>query len=199
MALKKNFILRGNLVDLAVAVVIGAQFSSLVRQFVTSFISPLLTLFSSPGRFRQPCLSVQRGPVHLPGALPDRGPVLPDLSAAVVYFLVVLPVSRMLKLFRTTTTPPPSGRAPVHSECSHRGTPLSAVHCGHHPRHRTAPISHDAAQLDERGVCSPEPSERSSRTAAARQLLRSSPARTRPCPHRPAPSANRRGCRGRVA
>jgi len=40
----KNFILRGNLVDLAVAVVIGAQFSGLVRQFVQSFISPLLAL-----------------------------------------------------------------------------------------------------------------------------------------------------------
>jgi len=47
----KNFILRGNLVDLAVAVVIGAQFSSLVRQFVQSFISPLLTLFGGQGNF----------------------------------------------------------------------------------------------------------------------------------------------------
>jgi large conductance mechanosensitive channel len=31
----KNFILRGNLVDLAIAVVIGAQFSSLVKQFAS--------------------------------------------------------------------------------------------------------------------------------------------------------------------
>lgn len=45
----KNFILRGNLVDLAVAVVIGAQFSSLVKQFVASFISPLLSLFGGKG------------------------------------------------------------------------------------------------------------------------------------------------------
>ena len=40
----KNFILRGNLVELAVAVVIGTQFSSLVKQFVSSFVNPLLSL-----------------------------------------------------------------------------------------------------------------------------------------------------------
>jgi len=47
----KNFILRGNLVDLAVAVVIGAQFSSLVKQFVQSFISPLLALIGGKPNF----------------------------------------------------------------------------------------------------------------------------------------------------
>ena len=40
----KNFIMRGNLVQLAVAVVIGTQFSDLVKQFVKSFINPLLAL-----------------------------------------------------------------------------------------------------------------------------------------------------------
>ncbi len=40
----KNFIMRGNLVQLAVAVVIGTQFSNLVKQFVSSFVNPLLSL-----------------------------------------------------------------------------------------------------------------------------------------------------------
>ena len=40
----RKFILRGNLVDLAVAVVIGSLFSSLVKQFVASFITPLIAL-----------------------------------------------------------------------------------------------------------------------------------------------------------
>ena len=40
----KNFVMRGNLVELAVAVVIGTQFSSLVKQFVSSFVNPLLSL-----------------------------------------------------------------------------------------------------------------------------------------------------------
>ena len=44
MAGFKNFIMRGNLVELAVAVVIGTQFSALIKQFVTSFVNPLLSL-----------------------------------------------------------------------------------------------------------------------------------------------------------
>jgi len=40
----KTFVVRGNLVELAVAIVIGTQFSSLVKQFVSSFIDPLLSL-----------------------------------------------------------------------------------------------------------------------------------------------------------
>jgi large conductance mechanosensitive channel len=44
MAGFKNFIMRGNLIELAVAVVIGTQFSNLVKQFVSSFVNPLLSL-----------------------------------------------------------------------------------------------------------------------------------------------------------
>jgi large conductance mechanosensitive channel len=40
----KSFITRGNLVELAVAVVIGTQFSNLIKQFVSSFVNPLLSL-----------------------------------------------------------------------------------------------------------------------------------------------------------
>jgi hypothetical protein len=47
----KNFIMRGNLVELAVAVVIGTQFSNLVKQFVTSFINPVLSPVGGPANF----------------------------------------------------------------------------------------------------------------------------------------------------
>ena len=40
----KNFIMRGNLMVLAVAVVIGTQCSNLVKRFVSSFVNPLLSL-----------------------------------------------------------------------------------------------------------------------------------------------------------
>ena len=51
----KNFIMRGNLVQLAVAVVIGTQFSELVKQFVQSFVNPLLSL-AGPARPPHPGL-----------------------------------------------------------------------------------------------------------------------------------------------
>lgn len=41
----KDFIMRGNVIDLAVAVVIGAAFGAIVTQFVESIINPLIALF----------------------------------------------------------------------------------------------------------------------------------------------------------
>ncbi len=76
---------------------IEAQFSSLVRQFVTSFISPLLTLFGGQGNFSNLAFTVGKARFTYGAFLTEALSFL--ISAAVVYFLVVLPVSRMLKLF----------------------------------------------------------------------------------------------------
>jgi large conductance mechanosensitive channel len=44
----KDFILRGNVVDLAVAVVIGAAFTTIVTSFTTSIIEPLINAVTPP-------------------------------------------------------------------------------------------------------------------------------------------------------
>ncbi len=93
----KNFILRGNLVDLAVAVVIGAQFSSLVKQFVQSFISPLLALFGGQRNFNNLAFTFHKARFTYGAFLTEALTFL--ISAVAVYFLVVVPVSRALKLF----------------------------------------------------------------------------------------------------
>jgi large conductance mechanosensitive channel len=54
----KNFIMRGNLIELAVAVVIGTQFSNLVKQFVSSFVNPLLSLVGGTPDFSKLVLHV---------------------------------------------------------------------------------------------------------------------------------------------
>ena len=46
----KNFLLRGNVVDLAVAVVIGAAFTAVVNQFADSFLTPLVNLLGGGGK-----------------------------------------------------------------------------------------------------------------------------------------------------
>jgi len=93
----RKFILRGNLVDLAVAVVIGSQFSSLVHQFVVSFVNPLLALLGGTPNFNNLTFSVH-GSKFAYGAFITE--VLSFLiSAAVVYFVIVLPVARFLHLF----------------------------------------------------------------------------------------------------
>jgi large conductance mechanosensitive channel len=92
----KNFIMRGNLVELAVAVVIGTQFSNLVKQFVSSFVNPLLSLVGGTPNFGNLVWKV--GKVRF-----TYGAFLTDvltfvISALVVYYVMVLPVSRLLHM-----------------------------------------------------------------------------------------------------
>lgn len=92
----RDFIMRGNLVDLAVAVVIGTQFAILVRQFVASFIDPLLGLTGGKPNLSSLTFRVGKATFTYGTFLTDALTFL--ISAAVVYFLIVLPVSRLLKL-----------------------------------------------------------------------------------------------------
>jgi large conductance mechanosensitive channel len=97
----KNFIMRGNLVELAVAVVIGTQFSNLVKSFVSSFINPLLALFGGKPDFSNLVFTVGKGANK--GTF-TYGAFLTDvltflICALVVYYAMVVPVGRLLKLF----------------------------------------------------------------------------------------------------
>jgi large conductance mechanosensitive channel len=101
----KNFIMRGNLIELAVAVVIGTQFSNLVKQFVQSFVNPLLALAGGKPDFGSLTFTVRKANFAYGAFLTD---VLSFLIAAlVVYYVMVLPASRLLQLFernRAATT-----------------------------------------------------------------------------------------------
>jgi large conductance mechanosensitive channel len=93
----KNFIMRGNLVELAVAVVIGTQFAALVKQFVSSFVNPLLSLVGGTPNLGGLTLKAGRATFTYGQFLTE---VLTfGISALVVYYAMVLPVSRLLKLF----------------------------------------------------------------------------------------------------
>jgi len=101
----KNFIMRGNLVELAVAVVIGTQFSNLVKQFVSSFVNPLLSLAGGTRDFGNLTLKVGKAVFTYGQFVTAALSFL--ISALVVYFILVLPVSRLLQLLernRAATT-----------------------------------------------------------------------------------------------
>ena len=93
----KNFIMRGNLVQLAVAVVIGTQFSDLVKQFVQSFVNPLLALIGGTPNFAGLTFKIGRGTFTYGAFLTDVLTFV--ISALVVYYVLVLPVSRLIQLF----------------------------------------------------------------------------------------------------
>src|SRR5690242_8832583 len=103
----KEFLLRGNVVDLAVAVVIGAAFTGVVNAFVKGVINPLVGLFgtkdlaSYSSCLKGPCTVDAAGNVTS-GIFILWGSVLSAalsflITAAVVYFLLILPMNHFMK------------------------------------------------------------------------------------------------------
>lgn len=88
----KDFLLRGNVVDLAVAVVIGTAFAALVASFTESFLNPLIGLVGGGG--------ANGGSIEVDGQFFTWGAFLTAiitfvLTAAVVYFVVVVPMKKI--------------------------------------------------------------------------------------------------------
>ena len=104
----KKFLLRGNVVDLAVAVVIGAAFGAIVTAFVAAFITPLVGLATgAAGDFSAAsfCVGGNCGEGGS-GVLFPYGQFVQALLtfliiAAVVYFFVVQPLNRLMERFKT--------------------------------------------------------------------------------------------------
>lgn len=93
----KEFIMRGNVIELAVAVVIGAAFSAIVTAFVDNLINPLLGAFVPTG-------SLSGWVVTIPGLFDPAsigiGAIIQAainflVIAAVVYFSLVLPMNKL--------------------------------------------------------------------------------------------------------
>jgi len=106
----RKFLLRGNVVDLAVGIVIGAAFTNVVQAVVKDLITPLIGIFGG-------------GPNLAGWTIPIAGQnlLIGDivnalisflLIAAVVYFLVVLPVNRLMDHYKPEPKPAPTKECP---------------------------------------------------------------------------------------
>ena len=87
----KDFLLRGNIVDLAVAVVIGGAFNKLIEVFTASFLTPLINLVGGGevgGKF------TVNGQDFTYGAFISQL-ISFVITAAVIYFIVVLPMKKI--------------------------------------------------------------------------------------------------------
>lgn len=104
----KKFVLRGNVVDLAVAVVIGAAFGAVVSAFVKDLITPIISLFGGLPDFSSWSFTV-RGTKFMIGDFINA--LLAFLViAAVVYFAVVLPLQKLVDRSKPQTPPEPETR-----------------------------------------------------------------------------------------
>ena len=100
----KAFLLRGNVIDLAVAVVIGAAFTAVINSIVNGVINPIVGAFGTSALndyhscLKGPCVSVNG---KMTGIYILWGSVLAAvlqflITAAVVYFCIVLPAGKLM-------------------------------------------------------------------------------------------------------
>ena len=106
----KEFIMRGNVVDLAVAVVIGAAFGSVVAALVDGLINPLIAaIFGSPDL-------TGVGVFEINNAVFSVGLVLDAIVkflivAAAIYFMIVLPMNKLAERRKKGIEPEPEAPA----------------------------------------------------------------------------------------
>ena len=106
----KKFLVRGNVVDLAVGIVIGAAFGDVVQSVVKGLITPMIGLFGG-GADLSTWSMVVAGQQFLLGDILNA--LLSFLLiAAVVYFLVVLPVNTLMDRYRPEPKPTPTKDCP---------------------------------------------------------------------------------------
>ncbi len=120
----RDFILRGNVMDLAVAVIIGAAFTAIVTALTTNIINPLLGAVIGKPNFDYLVAHVNGGAIEYGKFITAIINFL--LIAGVVYFFLVLPTQYLLKKFHPATEEPPATKACP--QCL-SDIPLAATRC----------------------------------------------------------------------
>jgi large conductance mechanosensitive channel len=95
----KTFILRGNVIDLAIGIAIGAAFVAVVTAFTENILTPLLAIPGDAASFSEYSLTIS-GSEFRYGVFIDAV-VAFVLVAAVLFFLVVRPVNKLMERRRT--------------------------------------------------------------------------------------------------
>jgi large conductance mechanosensitive channel len=94
----KKFLLRGNLIELAVAVVIGAAFGAVVTALVKDLITPLIAAIGGQPNFSDLSFKVHKSKFAYGDFI--NALLTFAIIAAVVYFLIVAPVVKLLALMQ---------------------------------------------------------------------------------------------------
>src|SRR5262245_56077712 len=100
----RDFLMRGNVVELATAVIIGAAFGAVVDGLIKGVIDPLIAALA-PGDVKQLENAFVLGPLHFGLVISAFINFL--LKAAVVYFLIVRPFSEISGRLAAKSAPPP--------------------------------------------------------------------------------------------
>ncbi len=122
----KQFLLRGNVVDLAVGVVVGAAFGTIVSALVSDILTPLIAAIAKVPDFSAFAFTINGSKFmlgHFINAL-----ISFVLVAGAVFFFVVKPMNILIA--RTRKEPPSDPTTKKCSECLSE-IPISAKRCAH--------------------------------------------------------------------
>jgi len=104
----REFILRGNVVDLAIGVVIGAAFGNIVSALVKDLITPLIAAIGGQPDFSQITFTVNNSKFLIGDFV--NALISFVIIAVVVYYFVVLPVNRLMNRFKPAVVVPDTTR-----------------------------------------------------------------------------------------
>ncbi len=123
----RTFILRGNVIDLAVGVVIGAAFGALVTSFTKDILTPLIAAIFGKPDFSALIFDLNGSKITYGNFLNALISFL--LVAFAVYYFVVTPVNALMARVKRGEAPPD----PTSKQCPQCSMeiPISAKKCGH--------------------------------------------------------------------
>ena len=123
----KKFILRGNVVDMAVGVVVGAAFGGVVNKLTEAFLTPLIALLVGKPDYSSLNFAIRGTVFHVGDFI--NAVISFVLIAAAVYFFVVVPVNFLVARMHKEPKPadPTTKKCP---ECMSE-IPIDARRCAH--------------------------------------------------------------------
>jgi large conductance mechanosensitive channel len=123
----KQFILRGNVIDMSVGVVIGAAFASVVTAFTKDLLTPIIAAIGHQEDFSKFQFTVNNSKFLIGDFI--NAAISFVIVAATVYFLVVTPVNMLVARMRKAPAPadPTTKKCP---ECLSE-IPIDARRCAH--------------------------------------------------------------------
>jgi large conductance mechanosensitive channel len=124
----RDFVLRGNVVDLAVAVIIGAAFTGIVTALVSDLVNPLIAATVGEPNLTYITFHIGKGEFKVGDFLDHVISFL--IISCVVYFGVVLPINWLLERTKTHHAPPAAPATKKCPECL-SDIPIAARRCAH--------------------------------------------------------------------
>jgi large conductance mechanosensitive channel len=123
----KKFILRGNVVDLAVGVVIGAAFGAMVTAFTKDLLTPFIAALVGKPDFSSVAFTVNNSKFPVGDFI--NAVISFFLIATAVYFFVVLPLNALIARIEKIEEPAPA--APTTKKCPQclSDIPVEATRC----------------------------------------------------------------------